>query len=55
MMKGKTMFDDKTKKELISHIIEQSRGQEMPTQADEFEAQLFEARVRNFLVNEQKG
>ena len=46
-------LSEKDKKELIKHIqIEGTK--EMPTPMSEMEEVLFEARVRNFLINEMK-
>lgn len=45
-------MNEQDKKKLIAHIIEQSRGQEIPSKVDEFENLLFEARVRQFLLKE---
>jgi hypothetical protein len=45
-------MNEKDKKELIAHILEQSRGQELPTKADDFDSLLFEERVRLFLMKE---
>ena len=45
-------MNEKDRKELIAHILEQSRGQEVPSKADEFESLLFEERLRQFLLKE---
>jgi hypothetical protein len=47
-------MNEKDRKELIAHILEQSRGQEVPSKADAFENLLFEERVRQFLLKEGK-
>jgi len=46
-------LSEKDKKELIRHIQNEST-KEMPAPISEFETALFEARVRNFLINEMK-
>jgi hypothetical protein len=45
-------MNEKDRKELIAHILEQSRGQEVPSKPDEFESLLFEERLRQFLLKE---
>jgi hypothetical protein len=46
-------LNEKDKKELIKHIQNEST-KEMPAPMSEIEEVLFEARVRNFLINEMK-
>ena len=48
------ILNDKDKKELIKHILNESRG-EQPPRMDEFESALFEEKVRAFLLKEEIG
>ena len=46
-------MNEKDKKELIAHILNESMGEPL-TANDEFDNALFEARVRNVLTMEAK-
>lgn len=48
-------MNEKDRKELIAHILQESKKQEMPIQTDSFESLLFEERVRLFLMKESGG
>ena len=54
LLRKREIMNEETRKSLVAHIIEQSRGQELPTKADDLENLLFEERVRNFLIKEGK-